>query len=394
MRILVLTSRLPYPPDRGDRLRAYHILKTLARDHELILLSFAEHAGQREQVAALEEICSEVRVVVKSRLSSTMSVVGGWWRRLPLQALYYRSRAMSDLVARTLDEHSIDAAYIHLFRMAPYLERAGAPYRIVDLTDIVSEEVRASLPYRSLPSWLLYLVERGRIERYEAAVADAAEEVWLISERERRTLLDRCPAANARVIPNGVDLEVFRPLDDDDDPSRIVFSGHMGVPHNVDAAVHLAEDILPAVRRRVEGCRLRIVGADPSRRVCQLDRLPGVEVAGFVPDLNRELNRAAVFVAPLRFAAGVQNKVLEAMAAGRAVITSPRVAEGLGATSDRELLVARDADRFADLTAAVLGDRRIRSRLGTAARRFVAERFTWNTAAERVHTIAFDLSPP
>ena len=367
MRILCLTSRLPYPPDRGDRLRAYHILKTLASEHELTLLSFVESSDQLDLVKALEGFCSTVRVVAKSRPASILTVLGNGWRRLPLQALYYHSRAMRDLVAHTLRERNFDAAYVHLFRMAPYLDRADAPYQIVDLTDMISDEIAASLRFRSVLSRIVYAIEKGRIERFEKSVATDSDEIWLISDRERQTLLDRCPSANVRVVANGVDLNRFRPLGGEEDSLRIVLTGHMSVPHNVDAAVHLARTVLPAVRRRVEGCQLRIVGADPCPRVRRLGRLPGVEVTGFVPDLNLELNRAAAFVAPLRFAAGIQNKVLEAMAAARPVVTSPGVADGLGAVADRELLIGHSPDEFAALTTTLLGDQALRRRLGTVS---------------------------
>lgn len=388
MRILCLTSRLPYPPDRGDRLRAYHVLRTLSCEHELTLLSFVDGTEQQEFAQVLTGVCNDVRTVTMSRSASMLTVLANGWRRQPLQTLYYRSRAMRRLVAETLAKRSFDAAWVHLFRMAPYLDGVDAPYRIVDLTDVISDEVAASLRFRSLPSRLIHAVERKRIERFEKRVAARAGEVWLISDRERQTLLDRSPSANARVVPNGVNLDVFRPLEEAEDPIQIVFTGHMAVPHNVDAAVYLAEVILPAIRRRVDGCRLRIVGADPCSRVRRLDRLPGVEVTGFVADLNLELNRAAAFIAPLRFAAGVQNKVLEAMAAARPVVTSSRVADGLGAAADRELLIGHGPEEFAALTAALLGDGALRRRLGTAARSFVRDRFSWDVAAERARTIA------
>jgi len=391
VRILCLTSRLPYPPDRGDRLRAFHILKTLASEHELTLLSFVESPEQLDLVKVLEGFCSEVRVVAKSRPESILTVLANGWRRLPLQVLYYHSRAMCDLVARTLRERSFDAAYVHLFRMAPYLDRVDAPYRIVDLTDMISDEIATSLRFRSVPSRVVYAIEKGRIERFEKMVAADSDEIWLISARERQTLLDRCPSANARVVANGVDLNRFCPLDVEEDPLRILLTGHMSVPHNVDAAVHLAKRVLPVVRQRVEGCQLRIVGANPCPRVRRLDQLPGVEVTGFVPDLNLELNRAAAFVAPLRFAAGIQNKVLEAMAAGRPVVTSPGVADGLGAVADRELLIGHSPDEFAALTIALLSDSALGRRLGAKARDFVSKRFTWTGVAERARAIADNL---
>jgi sugar transferase (PEP-CTERM/EpsH1 system associated) len=388
VRLLCLTARLPFPHDRGDRLRAYRVLETLAEDHELTLLSFVESAEQRENARQLESICRDVRVVPRGRAVSLGVTALQGWRRLPLQVLYYRSRPMRRLVARSLAEGRFDAAYVHLFRMAPYIRRGDLPYRIVDLTDVISSEVARSLPYRSLPSRALWALEQRRIARFEGEVASEGDEVWLISRPERDLLMEIAPHANAHVVPNGVDLGTFCPLDVAEDTHRIVFSGHMSVFHNVDAAVHLAEDILPLIRRSVPDCRLRIVGASPGARVRRLASLGGVDVTGFVPDLNRELNRAAVFVAPLRFSAGVQNKVLEAMAAARPVVATTEVAGGIGAVAGRHLLVGRTSKEIAGHVTSLLADVRRRRALGTAAREFVADRFSWRIAAERVRAIS------
>ena len=229
MRILCLTSRLPWPPDRGDRLRAFHVLETLARDHELTLLSFVESSKQSAGLLHLEPLCRDIRIVEKSRAASILTVAANGWRRLPLQTLYYRSGAMRRLVATTLADGSFDAAYVHLFRMAPYIRRGDVGYRIVDLTDVISSELDRSLRYRSGASRLVYSVERRRIERCEEMLAGEGDEIWLISPAERTALLDRCPGARVHVVPNGVDCGAFRPLEGEEDPLRIVFTGHMGV---------------------------------------------------------------------------------------------------------------------------------------------------------------------
>jgi glycosyltransferase involved in cell wall biosynthesis len=170
-----------------------------------------------------------------------------------------------------------------------------------------------------------------------------------------------------------------------------VFVGHLGVFHNVDAAVHLANEILPRVRLARPEVELLIVGAQPTAAVRSLGRRPGVTVTGYVEDLNAVLNRATVFVAPLRFAAGVQNKVLEAMAAGRPVVTSPLVARGLGAEVGRHLLAADDAVEFADQVLALLADETRQAAIGAAGRAFVAERYRWELVNGRVAEIARQL---
>ncbi|MGH2536671.1 MAG: glycosyltransferase family 4 protein [Candidatus Promineifilaceae bacterium] len=389
MNLLFLTSRLPYPPDRGDRLRAFNFLKQFAAEHEVTLVAFAAKPAELAHLPALRPYCAEIEVIVKSAASSVASAALSSWRSLPLQALYYRSRPMQRRLDGLLAERNFEAAYVHLFRMAPYLAGAEGIYRILDLTDIISREIRASLPFRPRHWSALYRQELPRIERYERQLATLAEEVWLASEVDRSLLQAAVPGANVQVVPNGLNLERLDAAEPDFGQGEgLLFSGHMGVFHNIDAAEVLARDILPRVRKTYQHCELRIVGASPAAAVRALDPLPGVSVTGYVPDLGAELRRTAVFVAPLRFAAGVQNKIIEALAAGRAVVTMPAVCQGLGATPGRHLMVADEPEQAAAIIIQLLGDPEERRRLGQAGREFVLTRFTWQVAAERMQRVA------
>jgi sugar transferase (PEP-CTERM/EpsH1 system associated) len=387
MRILCLTSRLPYPPNRGDRLRAFHFIEHLSREHELSLVSFIANESERGHLAPLRDYCQDVRVLPMSPWRSALSTALNIWRREPLQALYYRLGAMRRLVDDLVATSGFDAAYVHLFRMAPYVAHHPQLYRIVDLTDVISKEIDLSLPYRDPASRAVYRLERGRISHYEQWVAESFDETWLISESDRQALAHACPQANIRVVPNGVDLEQFHPTGQACRPDSLIFVGHLRVLHNMDAATHLAQDILPLVQKEVPACTLNIVGADPAPQIQKLGQSPDITVTGFVPGLNDYLNRAAVFVAPLRFAAGIQNKVLEAMAAGRPVVTSSLVGDGLGAVPGREILVADDAQAIANQIVTLLANAPLREQIGRAGRQFVEQRYSWNLAVERMRTI-------
>jgi len=392
MRILYMTSRLPYPPDRGDRLRAYHFVKRLSSEHEVTLVSFVAHEAELAHAAQLRPFCRGVRVVQMSPRHSALTAAANAWRREPLQVLYYRSSSMQRLVVQTASEASaegrpFDAAIAHLFRMAPYLERCAGAYRIVDLTDAISQEVDRSLPYRGLVWRMIYTLESPRIRRYERWTADSFDESWLISQADRQLLAAQRPQANLRVVPNGVDASRFFPTHQPSLPDSLIFVGHLGVLHNIDAVTYLAREILPRVRAQVPGCTLEVVGASPSADVRRLENLPGVTVVGYVQDLNQHLNRAAVFVAPLRFAAGVQNKVLEAMAAGRPVVTTSLVNAGLGAQAGRDLLVADGADDTASKIVGLLSDAERRARIGQAGLAFVHQAHNWDRVALRMREI-------
>jgi len=388
MNLLALTARLPYPPDRGDRLRAYHFLRTLSRAHEITLLSFIARPEERAHLPALQDFCHAVRVVHLPAWRSALNVGLNLWRPLPLQSLYYRSAEMQRLVTRALAETRFDAVYVHLFRMAQFVAwpkgEAERPRRIVDLTDVISKEITRSLPYRGALSRWLYAIERPRIARYEEHLARTFEAAWLVSPADRDELARRVPQANLQVVSNGVDTEALHPTGEPPRPNSLLFVGHMRVFHNMDAAELLARKILPLVRRQAPSASLTLVGADPHPRVRALASLPGVQVPGFVPNLNAALNRAAVFAAPLRFAAGVQNKVLEAMAAGRPVVTTSIVNEGIRAAAGKHLLLADSPAETARQILRLLNDPALAARLGAAARAFVQEHFSWDGVLQYV----------
>jgi sugar transferase (PEP-CTERM/EpsH1 system associated) len=387
MQILFLTARLPYPLNRGDRSRAFHFVKHLSREHTLSLASFIAHESEREYLAALRPFVQDVRVVKMSRRRSALNVAQNLWRPDPLQALYYRSGVMQRVVGEMLAAVRFDVILVHLFRMAPYAAQRPDLYRIVDLTDAISKEVRRSLPYRGLPWRLIYSLEGPRIQSYERWTARTFEETWMISEADRNALAADCPEANIQVVPIGVDGERFYPTGQPSQPNTLIFVGHMSVFHNVDAVTHLVQDVLPLVRQRIPDCTLEIVGAEPSAQVRRLASVPGVAVAGFVPDLNARLNSAAVFVAPLRFAAGVQTKVLEAMATARPVVTTSLVNDGLGAQPGREIAIADDAETAANQIVTLLQDEGLRAQMGQAGQQFVQRRYTWQHVVKRMREI-------
>ena len=335
----------------------------------------------------LGKFCKEIHIILRPMLKSVLVAAGNLWRSLPLQLLYYRSEKMQRLVDRMVASRAFDAAYVHLFRMAPYVANTSNLYRIVDLTDKISAEIAASLPYRSAASRMIYCIEQPRIAAYERHVAGWAEEAWLICDRDRFKLAEIQPNANLQTVPNGVDLARLFPQKQYKRKLHLLFVGNLDVYHNIDAVSFLVNDILPRVQQRIPECTLDIVGAGKSQDITKLEQNHGVNVRGFVPDLNRVLNEAAVFTAPLRFSAGVQNKVLEAMAAGVPVVTTSNVNEGLAALPGQDLLVGDGAVELAAMIVILLEDEQMRRRLGQRGRRFAEQRFNWQVAIDRLDQI-------
>jgi len=391
MRLLFLTSRLPYPPNRGDRLRVFNFIRSLSNEHEIHLISFISSQKEIDSIQPLNEYCRQIDVIQKKKIQSAISVGTNLWRSQPLQALYYRSREMQKLIEKRISRKNFDLIYIHLFRMAPYAANISQIYRIVDLTDVISQEVLRSLPYRGPISRLLYSFEHRRIVNFEQWVASNFDESWLISEHDQRILTANCRRSNVRVIRNGVDTSRFFHIAKKEQKNQLIFVGHMGVFHNVDAVKFLVHDILPLVWKSHPAAELQIVGAAPNPEVSALTSTPGVNVTGYVPDLNSALNQASIFVAPLRFAAGVQNKVLEAMASGKPVITSSLVNQGVNAKPGVDILVADTPEEFANQIIHLLDNEHLRNDIRESARKFVVSQYSWDLVADRIRNLHDEL---
>ncbi len=388
MHILFLTARLPYPPNRGDRLRVFHFIRELSRQHRITLLSFIEDEDEVAHLAGLRPYCDDIHLVHLSKRQSTINAATHAWRSEPMQAMYYQSAAMQKAVDSLIARQDFDLLYVHLFRMAPFVAQHTRPYRVLDLTDVISAEIMRELPYMGWRRRALYRHELPRIRRYEQTITGQFDETWVISEAERATLAASGAQGEIVVVPNGVDSERYHPIGQRRDRPTLLFVGHMSVPHNEDAAEHLVRDIFPLIRREIPAARLQLVGTDPSARVKRLGTVEGVTVLGHVPDLNAVLNKAAVFLAPLRFAAGVQNKVLEAMAAGTPVVTTSLVNAGIGAEDGDQLLIADSAEFFATQTVTLLQDHHRANQLADAARAFVLDTYRWEAVGRRVAEIA------
>jgi glycosyltransferase involved in cell wall biosynthesis len=301
----------------------------------------------------------------------------------PLQAAYYRSRRMATFVARRLQRVRPDVVYTHLFRMAPYalaeMRRRRSRW-ILDLTDVISEGIARSLPFRRGPNLWLYREEGKRIARYEAAIAPRFDETWVISEAERRCLVERVPAANVRVVPNGTGLEPTAPRTERP-RAKLLFLGFHEVFHNRDAVRFLVSDVFPRIRAEVPDATLEIAGKG-AEALGGWARGEGVRVVGHVPRVDEALAQATVFVAPHRFAAGVQNKVVQALAAGLPVVTTSIVRQGLDPVPDGILSVGDDAASIASKTVELLRHPDAASLQAERARDWAISRFTWRTSLE------------
>lgn len=391
--LLFLTHRIPYPPNKGDKIRAYHMLRYLQQHFRVHLGAFIDQQDDLRHVdapelAACASRCLITLPVQRTRCWSLRALLTGE----ALSVAYYRHRTMQRWVRHTLDQHRITTALAFSGPMAQYLPpatRHGLLLRVMDLVDVDSEKWRAYAQQRPWPLAPLYRREARRLGAYEGHIAGQFNHTVLVSPAEAALLRERVPAAAAHIdyVNMGVDSAYFSPDAADIAPENpyaqysgghtIVFTGVLDYPPNVEAVAWFAEHVLPALHPH----SFHIVGARPCARVLALGRLSGVHVHANVADVRPYLRHAALAVAPLWLARGVQSKVLEAMAMQKTVIATPAALEGISAVAGTEVLVAADAQDFITQLRRELATP---GRLGVAARRRVLRDYQWRTNLQRL----------
>lgn len=387
MRILILSSRLPYPPHRGDKLRLFNIIKKLSSSgHRLSLISFIEQKNEHTYVDQLRPYCEQIFVEYLPAYRSWLKATPGIFSKKPLQVAYYSSRRMGRIVNSFMQQNKIDLIFVHLFRMAQYVEKVRDIYKILDMTDVVSQHLERSIKFRSWPGKQIYSSEWLRIKEYEKRITMRFDECWVISNREAEALLNISPLSKVKIIPNGVDVELFKPQQQDKD-DRLSFVGYLSSAYNVDAILFFYEEILPQVKKSIPTVKFYVAGNRPHHKITKLARDGDMVITGFVDDLCGFLNKSKIFVAPFRFASGIQNKILEAMSTGLPVVTTSVANEGLGAVPDEEILIADTPKEFSAQIVHLLRDDRRREEIGLKARGFVKKKFNWDRVAERVKEV-------
>lgn len=387
--LLYLVHRIPYPPNKGDKIRSYHLLRYLSQRYTVHLGAFVDDESDWKYQQQLTDMVSgTVKLIPLDKRQATLRSTAGLLAGLPLTLPYYHDAGMRHWVKRTLAEQPISRAVVFSSAMAQYLEPYPDLRRIVDFVDIDSDKWQQYALQKSWPMSWVYRREARTLLAYERRIASQFDAATFVSDAEAAAFRQLAPESANRVsyFNNGVDLEYFSP--DHELPSpyplrmrALVFTGAMDYWANVDAVIWFAREVFPAFRAQFADLHFYIVGSNPSAEVKALAG-NGIVVTGFVADVRPYLAHAALSVAPLRIARGIQNKVLEAMAMAKTVIVSPQALEGIHAEIGRELIVAEDASAFIAHISAQLS--RPDATLGLAARQRVERAYSWNTSLQGI----------
>lgn len=396
LNLLYLCHRIPYPPDKGDRIRAYHQIRALARRHRVHLLTLAD--GAVPDLSPLHAVCERVEVFPVHRPAAYLRCALGALDRRPLTLSFFESADLRRRVEELAQSERFDAVVAYSSAMAPYAEPfAGVP-AVLDMVDVDSAKWEQYSHFARRLLRPIYALEARRLRAYEASLARRFERIVLATGNEVRLLESFALQARAVAVPNGIDLGYFHPLDLPKAKSpTLVFTGQMDYFANVDGVVFFVREVFPRLKQRFPDLEMLIVGRAPTPAVRALGEIPGIFVTGAVGDVRPFLARAWAFVAPLRIAQGVQNKVLEAMAMGLPVVCTEKVLAGLaegGFRHGRDLLAADAPETFASCIASLLTDAAAREKLADCARQRLGVAYRWGTNVARFEEVLLAAARP
>ena len=377
MKIFFICQRVPFPPDRGDKITTYNEIKHLCREHEVYVFCLADGEKDLENVAGAQGFAREVTAVPVTHWGTRLRALLALFTGAPLTVAMLRQAKLHQAVARRFGEVKPDLVFVYSSNTAQYAEPfAGVP-RIMQFADLDSLKWRRYAERASVPMRWIYALEARRLLAYEQKIARSFSHSLLCTDAEVRDFEAVVPGAPVSTVGNGVDLDYFRTKGAAKVAGSIVFTGLMDYLPNVDAVVWFCDEILPLVQARVPSASFVICGNRPTAEVQRLAARPGVTVTGWVADVRPYLDAAEVFVAPLRIARGIQNKVIEALAMGLPVVSSTAAMNGTVIPEGEGIVASDDAAVFAERVVRLLTDEALRADFSVRARRAVERDYTW-----------------
>ena len=404
MKILFLAHRIPFPPDKGDKIRSYQTLKYLAGRHEVHLVCMIDNPRDAQAAHELQRTLPSLVYEELKPFAQRLRMLQALWQNKPLTVAYFYLPRLQQQLDALVARERFDALFVYSSTMAEYVRRLKIPKRIMDFCDLDSQKFKQYAEVTAPPFSWLYRFESNRLARYEREAARYFEHVLFINPQERLLFEKNLGGKNTALMSNGVDWAYYNSppeggqggVAQHDDAGKffhanntplkggmiarpyIAFTGAMDYLPNVDAAHWCAREIFPLVRASVPELEFYIIGGNPSRKIRKLHAPHnGIHVTGYLPDLRPLLKGARVFIAPMRIARGMQTKILEAMACGVPVVTSAQAASGIGAQDEEEVLLADSALDYARQTLRLLNNEEERERLRQRAFAFLRENFDW-----------------
>jgi len=383
MRILVLSSRVPYPLVAGYCHRIYHVSKILASKYQVDLLAINESGIKVEELEEFNKIFNNIILFDYKSLKQKIRALLKIFTSKPIQVNLYYLRTIQDWINKHFLEY--DLIYVNHIRMAEYLK--GIPRKkVLDYHDAISMHYGDALKMATGFWKIFYSLENKKLLPYELEALEKFDKYFITSPIDKEYLLSKAAnPANIEVIPMGVNEKLLNVDHKPQEEDWLVFLGKMDYYPNEDAVIYFTNEVFPIIKSQLKNLKFIIVGAYPSKKVQSLRKSAGVEVTGFVDDPYEYLERAKVVVAPIRLGAGIQNKILEAMALQKTVVTTSIGARGIAGGKDgKHFVVSDNPEEMAHAIIKLIKDSKTRKEIGQNARALIEDRYTWDIIGSKI----------
>jgi len=377
MKIFVLLPRIPWPLEKGDKLRAYNQIKQLARNNEIVLcaLNVDGNADKQKAFSMLQPYCVSVNFIDITKVSVLFNIIIAFFTGKPLQCGFYFSRNAKRKIHSLIKKHQPEMLYCQFIRVAPYIIKENLP-KTIDYQDVLSIGMKRRADIAPFYLKPFFLTEYKRLRRYENYVFDLFDVKTIISEQDR-DFIDHPEKDKIVIVPNGVDHDFFKPQNRKK-IYDVVFTGNMAYPPNVNAVEYLAEEILPLVWKSLPDVKMFIAGATPDGKVRRVAS-DKIIVSGWIDDIRDAYSQSRVFIAPMRIGTGLQNKILEAMSMKIPSITTSLASNPIGATEDVDIMVGNNAAELASHIVLLLKDKEKAASLAQNGYDFVHRVYEWSS---------------
>ncbi len=389
MKILVILSRVPYPLDKGDKLRAFNQIKQLSKKNQIILFALNDEVLDEFALVELKKYCVAISIMKFSKLTIFFNLIRAFFNGMPGQVGYFYFNKAQKKIDTLVSKHKPDHIYCQLIRTAEYAIAYPNIPKTLDYMDVFSkgmERRKFSEPFYMRP---ILALEHRRLIKYENKVFQYFNNKTIISEQDKN-LIQHPQKNEIKVIPNGVDTEYFKAIPHEKE-FEILFNGNMDYPPNIESVEYLVNKILPLVWNKLPNVRLLISGASPSSKVLAL-KSNRVEISGWVFDIRENFAKSKILVAPMQISIGLQNKLLEAMAMQLPCVTSTLANNALGAKPNEQILVADTPEQYAQFIIELLQDDAKARRIAMNGYKFVINNFNWQSATAKLEAL-INLTP-
>lgn len=386
MRLFFILPRVPYPTEKGDKLRAFHQIKQLSKRHEIILCALNDGVLHDDAIPVLQKYVKAIHIIPISKITIVINLIKTLFSRKPLQVGYFYNASSAEKIRKLIDKYKPDHIFCQLIRVAEYVKDIPIP-KTLDYQDVFSKGIERRLDTSPFYLKPFLRIEYNRLLRYEHDAFEAFDNRIIISEPDR-DLIPHPDRNKIVVVANGVDTGFFKPMERKKE-FDLVFTGNMGYPPNIKSAEFLVNEILPEVLPQKPGLTLLIAGASPHLRVMVL-KSANVEVSGWVPDMRECYACARVFIAPMQIGTGLQNKILEAMAMQIPCITSPLAFKALKARDGEDILVAQTPEEYAAHILMLLNNPEKARQIALNGYNFVHRNFSWEAETDKINKLIED----